>query len=1183
MPGPALRLYGDGRASPLSVDGQADENPLSAQQRELSTIKAQNHGVSRPTGCRNSSVPSPLNADMPRPVQPAGKSVSKLSKRLSAPGGPGGAISTSAKISRDAAFRGNHPPVAANRQAAVEAGHGKMARRRATWSQGQHAHSTDSHAPGSSSQLSVQQRAVAHAAVQGAPISPAGLPHDAWRDGDPIQDVLSLPPGLDRARRRKPFALPSRQELAQVGVIGQGSDVADEASSQTTSQRSVRPSVAAARSASHRSNPIFGGDRPQARVTVHENMAAWLASDSVAASPDMSPQPSLSVPLLRASTILQASSPHEAAQGGSSSTVQQAEASSRAEPGQGLAQYPLPMPQALWTANGSPAASQSSGIVSPFALSPTPSSRIQPDHASWESLPPELDSPEMRGASSGQQGYDAFGPASHDLPTSPLGSLPAARFPQVSTAIPFRGAVRGNFSFSLATQRSIPSSTGAAPVPDVRPAPGAGNSTSLTDFRHSDSLTGGEQPVMTSQASAQFMPPRHRAAMLTAASMESNASGVLLVSNPLALRSAAGAADVFLNPLVSHRSNLGRSGSHDVRSHPLAELGGDGQDGLLDPSPPSSAPGRWRTPPPHTAIPLPSRPDSSQAAAVSIGMPAGDRGTMYQHAVPDQAADDAGGSQPGSAPLMNPSVTWRPVAEAAEHADLHAALLACTALPSEPSASTLGADEGSSFFQRPLRQQHHQPFWQPLRSRARHQPTMQPQAAPDGQHAQHSHTAGTDQAECAAVLLAVHQHAQPRQPAASNAWHHLSQRLQSWLRPAKGDALPTTSSTSQHGATAQPDHVPSSRRITGGTASLDMLALHQCQHGHDLTALNANHANEPSTSESHTFPNRITGASDTGPVLAMAGNDASAELEAVASQSNTLYETTEQVPQNSSDALASQQRFKPFARGLRKVAGWLTAASKPSMTPHHPEPLSQPLEGPLLDSTGSEGHMDREEGGEGDGGSAGPGFYRAPLGLHQFGNWAMAATRRPHPFPRPPNLARPQPATMPRLNANSRILSQGQEGGYAHRWQHAWQAIRARLAGRQAGATCQAPGADSAEELRLAAWLMVVQAWRHRCNLIMADLVWTILTSLVVGGSQGMSPDPSMQRLPVDMAVAIVVLGLVSAGVSLPLLSAWRLRWTGLPSSHPLPATPSYPGRFPFMASALAWQVSMWPTPYMSM
>ena len=71
------------------------------------------------------------------------------------------------------------------------------------------------------------------------------------------------------------------------------------------------------------------------------------------------------------------------------------------------------------------------------------------------------------------------------------------------------------------------------------------------------------------------------AAMLTAASMESNASGVLLVSNPLAHRSAAGGSDIFLNPLVSHRSSLHPNGSQNLRSHPLAELTPGGYDALL--------------------------------------------------------------------------------------------------------------------------------------------------------------------------------------------------------------------------------------------------------------------------------------------------------------------------------------------------------------------------------------------------------------------------------------------------------------------------------------------------------------------------------------------------------------------------------------------------------------------------
>ena len=74
--------------------------------------------------------------------------------------------------------------------------------------------------------------------------------------------------------RRRPFALPSHQELAESGVVSRASDAPDEASSHTTSHRSAKRGMPPGSSAA---NPIFGSDRPQGRVTVHENLAAWLA------------------------------------------------------------------------------------------------------------------------------------------------------------------------------------------------------------------------------------------------------------------------------------------------------------------------------------------------------------------------------------------------------------------------------------------------------------------------------------------------------------------------------------------------------------------------------------------------------------------------------------------------------------------------------------------------------------------------------------------------------------------------------------------------------------------------------------------------------------------------------------------------------------------------------------------
>ena len=104
----------------------------------------------------------------------------------------------------------------------------------------------------------------------------------------------------------------------------------------------------------------------------------------------------------------------------------------------------------------------------------------------------------------------------------------------------------------------------------------------------------------------------------------------------------------------------------------------------------------------------------------------------------------------------------------------------------------------------------------------------------------------------------------------------------------------------------------------------------------------------------------------------------------------------------------------------------------------------------------------------------------------------------------------------------------------------------------------------------MAAWLTVMQAWRHQCNPVVGDVCWTLLTGLMLGAGQGMSPDPSLQRLPLDLALAVLLLGLVSALVCLPLLSPWRMVLQPVGS---LPRSPSYPARPAMLASTLAWQV----------
>ena len=117
------------------------------------------------------------------------------------------------------------------------------------------------------------------------------------------------------------------------------------------------------------------------------------------------------------------------------------------------------------------------------------------------------------------------------------------------------------------------------------------------------------------------------------------------------------------------------------------------------------------------------------------------------------------------------------------------------------------------------------------------------------------------------------------------------------------------------------------------------------------------------------------------------------------------------VEQASPEAATHQQAAQSPA-GWRSLPGRLMAASSHRAGHQQQTGSPEPLHGLLLDQNLAQEPRSEEERDVEDEENAGPGFYRAPLGLHQFAPWARAATRDPHPFPRPPHPASARPASI---------------------------------------------------------------------------------------------------------------------------------------------------------------------------
>ena len=1251
IPGPALRLYGDGRASPVSNDGLGEANPVNLTERGLSATtsistshsSAACHHLSQPHKSPLSNSSRALAAQSLIPGAPAAQPA-QTSWRLSAPGGHvDGHRKTSGHVPMQALSEseGADAPdtLPALPSAAAHAASNPRARgpsRRATWSQGSHPTSGTASNAG---QLSDTQRLVAFAAVQGAPVSPAGLPHDAWVDADPM-DALPLgfanaaQPGQDAPTRRRPFALPSRQQLAQSGLASRASDVPDEASSYTASQRSTRPSVGPAGSAS---NPIFGGDRSQGRVTVHENMAAWLAAGSAAASPDISPQPSLSVPLLRTSMLLQQhvseNALHSSSAAVSSHVTQHSDAKN---PSHDQGMLPFWHESLTQGSAASPSPSLSSPFsMSPFSMSPDLLTRTQPVDVSWDSLAPEVSTlHSFRAAESSPSAAPATAPfdARGNLPEGSAASASSqSRFPQVNAGIPFRGAVRGNFSFSLATQRSIPSITQLSPPPANSPRPSQHAAKPPRD-PHSGVMLSNDHPAISRS---------HRAPLLTAASIESNASGIMLVSNPLAHRSAAGGQDVFLNPLISHRSHLAPTSSQELphmasqelHSHPLLELP-EGSDILLEPSASSSAMSsqhlqshRLLQPSPLGLTPLNAAVTSSEIPPALLQDSAST--LNFNFLAPRDTEDNVNAARDttDSTPPRQPGAIFRdrrPVAEAAEDMDLEQAMLPCAA-SSDSSPSFSPAASVSQGFQQALRQQqlHVHSFWRPLRSRA-------------GQQA----SVGSQQGACGAALvgqLAGRHGGTPQQPANDvSAGRQLLQKFWAQVSPAK---QPQAGGSMQESAAplggphelTPVQHAVSS--LAGGDLSQppEPLDRHADDSGRSEPA---GHDDAPAPditieipmpgSDSSPAPHihGMTVPSCTDIMAADAPPSAhrstdNQQCQAHAAKGNgtcirRLFRLGEEIPGQTGMSKMQPEIGPDLDQGqpsqmegdiealprdlnsrgslqlnqspvrLRHLRGWLAAVG---IAQHQPQQPHGNREGPLLQHAQAETADNRENANDLDGDAAdaaGPGFYRAPLGLHQFSSWARAATRDPHPFPRPQHLSRAHhPPVDP---ASSLILRQPRSccpAGLVN-------ALRSSLAACSSLCCCacqsqpcqlrEATNSSPVQQLLVAGRLVIVQAWRHPCGLITGDICWTLLAALVVGAAQGMTPDPSLKRLPADLAVAAIALGLVTAIVSLPLLTTYRLQHVKLPEpAGSIAGCPGYPTRPAMLAAGLSWQVSTQP------
>lgn len=1278
IPGPALRLYGDGRASPVSNDGFGDASAVSLTERGLSASInvstshsfAALHHLMHPSKSPLSNLGQgsaiegggsmQVSASSSTPGPPMNQAAlaaraARAGKRLSAPGGsPGRQAGHPVRhalqaLSETEDTNGLHASPAFPAEAGQDAlGSGRSGpNRRATWSQGQHPPGV-----GNGAQLSDKQRLAAFAAVQGAPVNPAGLPHDAWHDADPM-DALPMghadasQPDQGPGTRRRPFALPSRQQLAQSGLGSRASDIPDEASSYTASLRSTRPSMGPGGSAS---NPIFGGDRPQGRVTVHENMAAWLAADSAAPSPDMSPQPSLSIPLLRTSAVVQQHAPdqgsHASPANSSSHRMQQSGSGRPLQGNEALLWQDGSVQAGTASPTASPAAS---GIRSPFSMSPDLLSRTQPVDVSWDSEAPELGAPQLRriagpslsaAAASLASGasFDEDGNAAEGSAAAAMGH---SRFPLVNAGIPFRGAVRGHFSFSLATQRSIPSITQLTPPPTTTLQPSQLAANPLRDPT--------SEPPPSNEPSGPMLGLR-KAPLLTAASIESNASGVMLVSNPLAHRSAAGGTDVFLNPLVSHRSHLAtttsqhlpRMASHELRSHPLTELPA-GPDPLWEPpSVPSSVMSSQHVPGPRLALPSPLGLDSRHEASLSMQHPP--MGAQHDATTLGTAeSDPAEGPAHGSSSMLHSaeaahasnkghsgggaSERRRPVAEAAEDMDLEQAMLP-SAASSDSSRYPSQAASHSHSFQRALRHQqlHLHRFWQPLRSRAGQQPPAAPQQdATDG---------------LVINPLAGPQGLEPHQPGSVNSnsnssgWHGVLQRA--WAK-AKSAAQPTANVRMPQAAVGLEDphqhaliHSCKSSLPVGHVAQsaepMDRRSPDPSRPGqagfHDgpvpdiaieiptaVTALmlHANNMRQPSSTDisladGHGIVDHAGNNQQSQPgnnlgsrpffskLLRLQGNFPSGQRSAAKPQQDieTAPEPGQQLNAPEEEALPADATLRSSLQlnqspvRLRHLRGWLVAVGIGHQRPQQPHGN---LQGPLLkhaqSDTARSGDNDNESNADGAE-QTGPGFYRAPLGLHQFASWARAATREPRPFPRPPLPSRS--TRQPIDPARSVILRQPRGYSPASLLAACQSSIAAcsslfccgnALTPSHSCHPCKASPGGPLQQLQLGAYLTVVQLWRHPYGVIIADICWTLLTGLVVGAAQGMSPDPSLRRLPADLAVAALALGLVTALVSLPLLSHYRLRHVQLPGPAGwIPGCPSYPTRPAMLAAALGWQVS---------
>ncbi|KAK9831109.1 hypothetical protein WJX74_003615 [Apatococcus lobatus] len=1198
IPGPALRLYGDGRASPVSNDGVGDTSSVLLTEGELSATSS---------------------------------------------------IST---INSFAAF------------------HHLIQPQKSPLSDGPHSPSHTLSTASGGSQLSDKQKLVAFAAVQGAPISPAGLPHDAWNDAEPLG---TLPLGLADASqldqeaprgRRRPFTLPSRQQLAQSGLASRASDVPDEASSFSASQRSTRPSVGPAASAS---NPIFGGDRPQGRVTVHENMAAWLAADSAASSPDISPQPSLSVPLLRTSVVLQqhasAHVSHSSPAASSSHVAQQSDTSKEPQ-GEGVLPY--------WhesSGQGS-AASPSSGMRSPFSSSPFSMSpdllaRTQPVDVSWDSQAPDISSVRILHAAYPAESTAAAASCEengHAPEGSAASALSHSRFPAVNAGIPFRGAVRGNFSFSLATQRSIPSITQLTPP----------STSNLQPSQHAATPSRDPNCGMTISHEHPAISRTRKAPLLTAASLESNASGIMLVSNPLAHRSAAGGADIFLNPLISHRSHLAatpsqelpRMVSEELHSHPLAELP-EGSDILLELSAPSSVMSSQHLPSHSTSHPsplgpfgaaVPPAPSRLAAQQESAALPAAetsnparntDDGSVLAQRLPaiqqdasslhapessSSIRDTHNGSnmhQDGheSTPMQQPGLGFgqrRPVAEAAEGMDLERAMLSFAHASSDNSSCSPSAPASSNHsFQQALRQQHlhlHR-FWRPLRSRAGQQTSagiqqqsspiaagvnslaarqvqelqQQPEGTTTGwqgllqnwwpktKPAHHPDPSGSTP-ESDAAIADPHQRSTHTDDATGVAVNDLAQDTEPLNRPAANTAFLNNSRLLQHSKASVPDitiEIPAPETLS--TPHADNMTLPSNigntaadKSSFDTHATDMRHTQTDAKVKGVPFISRLLrlrrespGQTGTRLMQPSAGPDPE-----VGHPAHT-QEITEMLPRDTNLRGSLQLNQSPVR--LRHLRGWLVAVG---IGHHQPQQLHGNLEGPLLQHahSGNAGSANNESEADPDAAdTTGPGFYRAPLGLHQFASWARAATREPRPFPRPQHLPR---ADRPPIHpASSLILRQPRSccsSGMLNAFRSSLSACSAWICCASHSRPlqpCEAISRSPLGQLQLAVQLVVIQVWRHPCGLIIGDICWTLLAGLVVGAAQGLSPDPSLKRLPADLAVAALALGLVTALASVSLLSPYRLPHVKLPEpAGYLAGCPRYPARSAMLVATLGWQ-----------